>query len=226
MAASPSNPLESGSPLSRRVSTGLHKLALAIRHHDWEEGQRANLTPTQAQILARLHAHPGCRLSDIAADLALTPATVSDAVAALHRKGLVRKERADDDARAVSLSLTSTGRRTAVATAAWPDFLADAIDALDHDEQAAMLRSLVKLIRSLQLKGQIPVQRMCITCRYFRPHVHPGSDRPHHCQFVDAPFGDRSLRLDCPDHDPARADEAERNWKRFTLVSLTTSGKE
>ncbi|MER3418788.1 MAG: MarR family transcriptional regulator, partial [Chloroflexota bacterium] len=29
--------------------------------------------------------------------------------------------------------------------------------------------------------------------------------RPHHCAFVDAPFGDRSIRLDCPDHAPAIA---------------------
>lgn len=226
MSANPPNPLESDSPLPSRISTGLHKIALAMRHHDWARGHRLSLTPTQAQILARLLARPGCRLSDIADDLALTPATVSDAVAALDRKGLLHKSRAEDDARAVSLSLTAEGRRAARAATVWPDFLADAVESLTPDEQAALLRSLVKLIRTLQHKGQIPVQRMCVTCRHFRPHAHPGSERPHHCTFVDAPFGDRSLRLDCPDHDPAPARDAAQNWKRFSLVSLTTSGKE
>jgi hypothetical protein len=42
---------------------------------------------------------------------------------------------------------------------------------------------------------------MCVTCRYFRPHVHSDPERPHHCAFVDAPFGDRALRLDCRDHE-------------------------
>jgi hypothetical protein len=41
------------------------------------------------------------------------------------------------------------------------------------------------------------------------------SDRPHHCRFVDAPFGDSELRLDCVDHQTARADVHEMHSARF-----------
>jgi hypothetical protein len=74
------------------------------------------------------------------------------------------------------------------------------VEGLDSEEQAALLRILVKMIRVLQDQGAIPVARMCASCRFFRPHAHPDPDRPHHCAFVDAPFGDRELRLECPDH--------------------------
>jgi len=32
---------------------------------------------------------------------------------------------------------------------------------------------------------------------------------------VDAPFGDRHLRLDCPEHAPADADTRAAAWARF-----------
>jgi hypothetical protein len=70
----------------------------------------------------------------------------------------------------------------------------------------------VKIIRGLQEAGDIPVQRMCVTCRYFRPNVHDDRDRPHHCAFVDAAFGDPQLRLDCTEQEPASAAESRANW--------------
>ena len=33
--------------------------------------------------------------------------------------------------------------------------------------------------------------------------------------FVDAPFGDGELRLDCPDHAAAPAEQAARIWHAF-----------
>jgi hypothetical protein len=45
----------------------------------------------------------------------------------------------------------------------------------------------VKMIRALQEEGRIPLASMCAICRFFRPCAHPGSGRPHHCAYVDAP---------------------------------------
>jgi hypothetical protein len=90
-----------------------------------------------------------------------------------------------------------------------------AVDELTPAEQEVFLRGLVKMIRTLQERGEIPVSRMCVTCRYFRPNVHPDLSTPHHCAFVDAPFGDRQLRLECADHEPAPVEQAERAWARF-----------
>jgi hypothetical protein len=86
---------------------------------------------------------------------------------------------------------------------------------LSAQEQAVLLKILVKLIRGLQLKGEIPVARMCVSCQHFRPHAHADADEPHHCNFVDAPFGDRALRIDCPDYVPAPASQAQEAWTAF-----------
>jgi hypothetical protein len=75
---------------------------------------------------------------------------------------------------------------------------------------------LLKTVRALQVRGRIPVSQMCVTCRFFRPDAHAGALRPHHCALVDAPFGDAQIRLDCPEHQPAPAEMAERAWAAFT----------
>jgi hypothetical protein len=111
--------------------------------------------------------------------------------------------------------LTPDGVREAAAAAAWPDFLLEAVGELSDAEQAAFLRGLVTMIRTLQEKGRIPVARMCVTCRFFRPFRHDDPARPHHCAFVDAPFGDGQLRLDCPDHAAAPAEQAAATWQAF-----------
>lgn len=199
------NPFDfAADPVSRRVAAGLAKIGLAIKTRAWREAGRRGLTPTQGQVLTLLRLRPqtGMRLAEIAQGLAVTAATASDAVAALARKGLVKKLRAADDGRSLAVRLTSAGSREADRVAGWPDFLLDAIEALSPGEQEVFLRGLIEMIRRLQERGQIPISRMCVTCRFFRPNVHADAQRPHHCDFVDAPFGDRHLRLDCPDHAP------------------------
>ena len=116
--------------------------------------------------------------------------------------------------RARLLRLTAGGRRLAVKARAWPEFLTQAVGALTLDEQATLLTALMKMIRTLQQEGQIPVQRMCITCTHFRPHVREGAT-PHHCAFVDAPVAESNLRLDCTEHGPASEEQQRLHWARF-----------
>jgi DNA-binding MarR family transcriptional regulator len=210
------DPLPPDEPLARRVTTGLAKVGIALKQQAWAEAGGRGLTPTQGQALALLRANPaGLRLGVLAAQLGVTEATTSDSVAALHRKGLVAKAPLAGDGRAVLVRLTPEGAIQAAAAAAWPDFLLEAVDELSAAEQAAFLRGLVTMIRTLQQRGRIPVARMCVSCRFFQPFRHPGEPLPHHCAFVDAPFGDGELRLDCPDHDAAPADQAEHTWQAF-----------
>jgi DNA-binding MarR family transcriptional regulator len=197
--------------------SGLAKIGLALRSRAWREAGGRGLTPTQGQILAHLRARAGepQALGHVAAALAVKPATVSEAVETLARKRLVRKERSVRDARRLILRLTPAGLNEARRASAWPDFLVAGIEVLSRAEQEAFLRGLIKMIRVLQERGEIPVARMCATCCYFRPRVHADPQRPHHCEFVGAPFGDRHLRLDCPEHEPAEAPQADRIWKAF-----------
>jgi DNA-binding MarR family transcriptional regulator len=204
-------------PIGQRVVTGLAKIGLATKHRAWQEAGDQGLTPTQGQALALLRLRPetGMRLAELADGLAVTSATASEAVRALVAKGLVHKVRSAADARALMITLTEAGQREADRVAGWSDFLLDAVDALTPPEQAMFLRSLVKMVRTLQERGEISVTRMCVTCRFFRPNVHPNRSKPHHCAFVDAPFGDRHLRLECADHEVAPAEQAQRAWEVF-----------
>jgi DNA-binding MarR family transcriptional regulator len=219
MAASELPPEE---PLDKRVTIGLAKIGIALKQQAWAEAGGRGLTPTQGQVLALLRANPnGLRLRALAEQLGVSAATTSDSVAALHRKGLVAKEGTASDGRAVIVVLTPTGSREAAAAAAWPDFLLEAVGELSAAEQATFLRALVAMIRTLQEKGRIPVARMCVSCRFFQPFRHDNPARPHHCAFVDAPFGDGELRLDCPDHSPAPVDQAAQTWEAFRASTTT-----
>jgi DNA-binding MarR family transcriptional regulator len=219
MAASELPPEE---PLDKRVTIGLAKIGIALKQQAWAEAGGRGLTPTQGQVLALLRANPnGLRLRALAEQLGVSAATTSDSVAALHRKGLVAKEGTASDGRAVIVVLTPTGSRGPPAAAAWPDFLLEAVGELSAAEQATFLRALVAMIRTLQEKGRIPVARMCVSCRFFQPFRHDNPARPHHCAFVDAPFGDGELRLDCPDHSPAPVDQAAQTWEAFRASTTT-----
>jgi DNA-binding MarR family transcriptional regulator len=212
----PNDPLPPDEPLAGRVTTGLAKVGIALKQQAWAEAGGRGLTPTQGQVLALLRANPGgLRLGALARQLGVTAPTASDSVAALHRKDLVAKAPLAGDGRAVVVRLTPAGTREAAAAAAWPDFLLEAVDELSAAEQAAFLRALVTMIRTLQERGRIPVARMCVSCRFFQPFRHDNPARPHHCAFVDAPFGDGELRLDCPDHAAAPPEQAEATWHTF-----------
>ena len=216
------DPLPPDQPLDRRVTIGLAKIGIALKQQAWAEAGGRGLTPTQGQVLALLRANPdGLRLRALAEQLGVTAATASDSVTALHRKGLVAKKPTAGDGRGVAVVLTPTGSHEAAAAAAWPDFLLEAVGELSIAEQATFLRALVAMIRTLQENGRIPVARMCVSCRFFQPFRHDNPARPHHCAFVDAPFGDGELRLDCPDHITAPVDQAAHNWEVFRAPSAT-----
>src|SRR5215204_5194898 len=143
------------------ITAGLGKIAAALRSQAWEGGGARKLTPTQGQILVLLAQRHAMRLNDVAQELCMTAATASDAVIALEEKKLVRKGRSSEDLRALTISLTTAGRREAERTSGWTGVVKAGVASLTPDEQAAFLRGLTKVIRSLQDQGVISVARMC-----------------------------------------------------------------
>ena len=209
--------------LSARIAAGLGRISLLLRHHGWQSAASQSLTPTQAQILAALAARPPrtLRPSGVAELLALSLPTVSDSVAALERKGLVRRRGDPADRRAGLLELTARGRRAAAAASEWPDYLLAAVDSLPAPMQEHLLAALMAMIRSLQQQGRIPVARMCTNCLYFEPNRFPGAAEPHYCRFVEAPFGVRCFRIDCPDFEPAAPEAQQAN--QLVLISQSAA---
>ena len=205
--------------LQQRIIVGLSKIGLALKSRSWQDASQQGLTPTQGQILALLRSKGsgGMRLSELANQLGVTAATSSDAVTTLVEKGLVQKCKAVDDGRAIAISLTPKGQQIAAQTSDWPDFLLDAVGELSETEQEVFLKGLIKMIRKLQEQKQISVARMCVNCNFFRPNVYDNLDHPHHCAFVDAPFGDQALQLDCPDQIAAESTTVQKNWETLSL---------
>lgn len=190
-----------GTPAHEQLLVGLVRLGQALRINSYRNAGAYRLSPLQADIVTLLAGDPRPRrLSDLTHALASSPPTISDAVKTLTTKGLVERQRDPSDARAVSLTLTQDGHLEASRLARVPEDFDDAMSTLTRDDLAAMLRGTSTMIRSLQDRKAIPLSRMCLTCQFFRSETHPGTDRPHHCAFVDNPIGDAELRLDCPDH--------------------------
>lgn len=210
-------PMRGDKSIEEHITVGLGNVAAALRHQAWEGGAARNLTPTQGQILVFLLERDGqrIRLNDVAAALCMTAATVSDAVGALERKGLVRKARAADDRRAVALTLTAAGNREARGSGAWSDLVRAGVSSLSPAEQAVFLRGLTKVIHVLQEQGVISTVRMCAGCSYFRPYAHGDAAKPHHCALVNKAMGEGQLRLDCPDFVPLPEAEGPERWRIF-----------
>ena len=210
--------------VSNKLLSGLNRMGLAMRSAAWGDATESGLTPTQSQILAFIAARSAQnpRSGDAADALGITPQTASVAIAALVAKGLVQKVPDASDRRASSLKLTRQGEVAARVAAQWPDFLLNAVQELEPTERKLFLRILIKMIRRLQIDGQIVPQRLCVTCAHFQPNAHPNNPAgPHHCAYMDVPLAEFDLRIDCPDHRGASAEVANANWSIF----LRAAGK-
>lgn len=203
--------------LESRLASALSRLSAAIRAKEWSKASAQGLTPTQGLALGLLRTRGPLRMAELAERLGVSSPTASDCVRALVKKGLVHKAKAPDDGRAIRLELTDDGQAMAAQTAEWPEFLIATLDSLSDVEKRTLLTSVIKMIRTLQIRGDIPPERMCVTCVHFRPRRHSNED--HHCTLVNLPLRATQLRLDCREHNPAPAEVADQTWQAF----LTTT---
>lgn len=208
----PSNPTS----VNHRIREGLARVAMAIRGDDWNRARVSGLNPTQLFILELLKGRKdGLAVKAIAANLGVTQPTATDSIAALERKGLVVKTAGAADRRGVNVSITDDGHRVLATGSAGDSTAEAAVDALAQHEQEDLLLTLIKMIRQLQEARAIPIQRMCTTCRYFVPFRHPDAAQPHHCNFVDAAFGQQDIRIECREHETADPSSRAATWDAF-----------
>ena len=209
-------------PLIDRIGDGLSRVATAMRTEAWSSAEAIGLNPTQLQILTFLVARRrgGMRVKQIAGYLGVSQPTTTDSVNALLRKGLVEKRPDPSDARALSVATTPAGEDAVRQAGRLASASEDAIASLSRLEQQDLLMHLVKIIRGLQAAGAIPEQRMCVNCRYFRPHVYDDPKAPHHCAFVDAAFGPAELRVDCGEYETAEPEAQRAAWRLFNRETV------
>ncbi len=207
-------------PLLVRLREGFERIALVLRADQWSAAGEAGLNPIQAQVLNLLASRPaGLRPKEIAEFCAVSAPSIADTLSALDRKSLVRREPDPRDARAVIVRATAKGLRLGVKIGQAASQVSNALARLTPAEQEGLLLTQISLIRQLQIADAIPVQRMCLSCRHFRPHAHPREEKPHHCAFVNAAIGSRDLRLDCGEHEAADPAVQAATWSAFTKGS-------
>jgi DNA-binding MarR family transcriptional regulator len=208
--------------ITHRLREGLERVATVLRGDRWSRATALSLNPTQLVILELLEARPvGLSVKAIAAHLGVSQPTATDSIAALARKGLVATREGESDRRALIVRLSPEGLALLEADGGCGRG-EQALAMLGHGEQEALLSSLVKVIAHLQALDAIPVQRMCVNCRYFVPFAHPGAASPHHCKFVDAAFGQRDIRIDCRDHETADPASQAATWAAYQQGSAPT----
>lgn len=194
---------------------GLSRIAAYLRQQQWQLGEQLGLTPTQMAILTLIDRRGPLRVAALSVQLGATQATISDAVSALVSKGAVERNKDPADGRATLVTLTAAGNRLAEDITGCDHDLGAVLAALAPRDRGDLNRVLMKIVHGLQGAGAIAPQRLCATCRFFRPHEHDDAATPHHCDFVNAAFGEAQLRLDCDDHEAADPEPARRNARRF-----------
>ncbi len=194
---------EAGAGVDAKLAGALDRAGQALAAELRRAAHAAGLSATQARVLVRLSAEPEGerRVGALAAAFDLRQPTVSDAVAALDRKGLVRKRAARADARAVLLELTARGRRVAASLGDWDARVRAALGRLPVAGRATVLSLLLELLGDLHREGVIAEARMCTTCRY----LERSGGTPAYCRLLRIPLEPADLRVHCPDHEPDRA---------------------
>lgn len=202
--------------VTHRIREGLSRIATVMRNEDWNRAKTSGLNPTQLSILELLEGRTGgLAVKEIAANLGVSQPTATDSITALERKELVTKNGDGTDRRTVKVEITTKGRSVLDEGKPSSSSAKDAVDALAYHEQENLLITLVKMISHLQENDAIPIQRMCVSCRYFAPFVHSDAARPHHCHFVNAAFGQRDVRIDCSEHEIANPALRAATWTAF-----------
>ncbi|MCS6869780.1 MAG: winged helix DNA-binding protein [Thermus sp.] len=168
----------------------LERLAQAERALLAKEAYRLGLSATQAQLLVHLAQRPQGVVA-LAELLALTPATVSEALAALERKGLLERAQDPQDGRRFLLRATEKGQKTAQTLKGYASPLRRALAEVDGE---ALLLPLMGLLAGLVRQGVVGETGMCLTCRHLR------REKGLFCSLLGLPLKPFDLRLACPDH--------------------------
>jgi DNA-binding MarR family transcriptional regulator len=191
-----------------QLKSGLEKIADLVRAQSWRE-DGAGLPPTQrALLIALARSTQGLRAGEVAANLGVSAASLSDSVRAVEARGWLQRAPDPADARASRLTLTAEGAALAAKLDGPDSGLAQLVATLPEADADALLRAMQLLIREAQARGLLSGLRTCLGCTFFRPFASGDAAAPHFCAFVGAPFGDAGLRTDCAEQQPQRDADA------------------
>lgn len=189
--------------LDARLAAAAERVGHASRVLLRAAAARHGLSIIQAQLLSQIVAAPDeSSMTSLTARYDVRQPTISDAISALQRKGLLVKTR---QGRQQRLGATDAGYAVVAELASWDGPLRAAIRDQSEQAKGEALQLLLTVIAELQATGVITVARSCTSCRFFRPDSHVHGGQPHYCALLKLPLRQIDLRLDCPEHQPVPA---------------------
>jgi DNA-binding MarR family transcriptional regulator len=142
---------------------------------------------------------PEHRPTELATELAVTTATLTDALQALRRKGLVSDRPDADDGRRKTLQLTRKGRTTDLAIRSELGAFTRAVADLDAPVSSAAVVAMLAIIERLYNEGIVTNDRSCATCAHHRKTGGPHGS----CALLGLALSPATLRVRCDEHQPA-----------------------
>lgn len=144
--------VQHGSTHSHQALKRFRQIFKAVQQHSQRVERRCGLTSAQLWAVAELARRPGQRVADIAGAMSIHPSTASNLLDKLVKKGIVRKERCNEDQRVVRLTLTEHGQHL-LANAPQPaeGILQSALFALPDAVLLGLLDNLDSLLSAMKV---------------------------------------------------------------------------
>lgn len=156
------------------------------------------LNPAQHQALGYLaRANRFSRApSHVAEYLSTTRGTASQTLKALERKGFVRRMRASEDKRSVTLEVTAEGRAVLARTSE----LELALEGLPEAQAGALSAGVAALLEAMLARRGQRSFGICRTCRHHRV---AGEGRPAWCALLEVALRPEETGALCHEHEAA-----------------------
>ncbi|MFB2120867.1 MarR family winged helix-turn-helix transcriptional regulator [Parapedobacter sp. 2B3] len=185
--------------IESKIVASLERIAQAFRVLLWQESKKFSLSPIQVQVLVFLlyHSEGKRKVSYLAHEFNMTKATISDTIKTLEQKDLITKEYEQHDTRSYVINLTKKGQDIANETSLFTKEIRTPIDKLHEDDKENLLLSLLNIIRHLNNSEVITINRMCMSCAYYRSS---DEGKGHFCKLLNHQLHVADLRIDCPEH--------------------------
>jgi DNA-binding MarR family transcriptional regulator len=149
------------SPRPDSLAEAIARLRRALRRGARVADPGNTLAVAQLELLAALAEHPGARPGQLAGLLNMRPNTVTTIVNALSARGMLRRVTAEDDRRAVELTVTEAGQQAVLewqaTNAAVLNLALSALPARQRRTLAAAVPALHDLAREVNRLADSPV---------------------------------------------------------------------
>ncbi len=143
------------------LAEAIARLRRALRRGARVADPGNTLAVAQLELLAALAEHPGARPGQVARLLNMRPNTVTTIVNALDAGGMLRRAAAEDDRRAVELTVTEAGHQAVLAwqatNAAVLNLALSSLPALQRRALAAAAPALHDLAREIDRLADTPL---------------------------------------------------------------------